>query len=175
MMKIIMNQIFFVFRFFAGIRHHIYVCKDLLPIPSIVVLILVLLFTTGCSDNSMPGTPSPALPTPSVEPTRLLALVSGKITIDDGCIRLITDRFGADYLVAFIPEYSVAIEEDQLRISEPAKEDIIIKQDQVVSLGGGEIGSDKKRINTEALKNVPEHCEGNIWLAYFGDTTNNDK
>ena len=77
--------------------------------------------------------------------------------------------------MAFIPEYSVAIEEDQLRISEPTKEDIIIKQDQAVSLGGGEIGSDKKKINTEALQNVPEHCEGNIWLGYLIESTINGK
>ena len=171
----IMNQITFISRFFAGIRHHIYARKGLLPIPGIVVLILVLLFTTGCTDNSLPATSSPILPTPSVEPTRLLALVSGRITIDDGCIRIIEDQLRTTFLLAFVPEYSVVIEEDQFRISEPAKEDIIIKQDQAVSLAGGIIGSDKTRINIEALKNVPEHCEGEIWLAYFGVTTNNDK
>ena len=175
MTKMIMSRITFIPRFFAGIRYHIYARKGLLPIPGIVVLILVLLFTTGCSDNSLPATSSPILPTPSVEPTRLLALISGKITIDDGCIRIIEDQFGTTYLLAFVPEYSVVIEKDQFRISEPAKEGIIIKQDQAVSLGGGILGSDKKKINTEALKNVPEHCEGNIWLAYLSETTNNDK
>ena len=174
-MKMIMSRITFISRFFAGIRYHIYARKGVLPIPGIVVLFLVLLFTSGCSDNSPPATPSPILPTPPVEPTRLLALVSGKITIDDGCIRIIEDQLRTTFLLAFVPEYSVVIEEDQFRISEPAKEDIIIKQDQAVSLAGGILGSDKTRINIEALKNVPEHCEGEIWLAYLSETTNNDK
>ena len=175
MMKMIMSQITFISRFFAGIRYHIYAHKGLLPIPGIFVLILVLLFITGCSDNPLPGTPSPILQTPSVEPTRLLALISGKITIDDGCIRIIEDQFGTPYLLAFVPEYSVVIEKDQFRISEPAKEGIIIKQDQVVALGGGILGTDKNRINSEALQNVPEHCEGNIWLGYLPETENNNK
>ena len=76
--------------------------------------------------------------------------------------------------MAFAPEYSVVIEGDQLRISEPLKEDKIIKLDQMVVLWGGEVGSEKKRINAEALKNVPEHCEGNIWVAYLNESTNND-
>ena len=171
-----MGQTTLVSRFITNLRYHYFIfCKGSRPTSGIIVSLLVLTILIGCSGYLKPATPSPILPTPSVEPTRLLALVSGKITIDDGCIAIIEDQLGTAFLVAFVPEYSVAIEEDQLRISEPAKEDIIIKQDQVVALGGGIIDSDKKRINTEALKNVPEHCEGNIWLAYLSETTNNDK
>lgn len=171
-----MGQKTLVSEFITKLRYHYFIFyKGSRPTPGIIVSLLVLTILIGCSGYLKPATPSPALPTPSVEPTRLLALVSGKITIDDGCITLIEDHFGATYLVAFIPEYSIEIEVDQLRISEPLKEDKIIKLDQNVVLGGGILGSDKKRINTEALKNVPEHCEGNIWLGYLSESTNNTK
>jgi len=171
-----MVQTTLVSRFITNLRYHYFVfCKGSRTTFGIIVSLLVLTILIGCSGYLNPATPSPVLPTPSVEPTRLLALVSGKITIDDGCITLIEDQFGTTFLLAFVPEYSVVIEEDQFRISEPAKEDIFIKQDQVVSLGGGIIGSEKKKINAEALKNVPEHCEGNIWLGYLIESTNNNK
>lgn len=163
-------------KFISSVQYHYVIIYKVFRLTSgIVASLIVSSILIGCLGYLKHATPSPALPRPSVEPTRLLALVTGIIAVDDGCITLTEDHFGDTYLLAFIPEYSIEIEVDQLRISEPLKADRIIKLDHSVVLGGGILGSDKKRINKEILKNVPEHCDGNIWLGYLTESINDNK
>lgn len=130
------------------------------PLTRAGIALCVGLFTwTACNVGPhKTSAPSPtATPQPKIVTTRLTALLTGELVLEDNCLRV------AGYLLAWPPEFTVDIREDTVEVADGLTgEQVTWRLGETVRVGGGETPDDRL---TEAVRErLPANCRGPYWL-----------
>jgi len=120
-----------------------------------LILILVLLTVTTCGNDHI------SAPTP--EPTRLTALLFGKLVEVEGCLRVNEVDNGASYLLAWPPDFAVDMEEDTVRVLDGSGKEIKLHIGEMVRISGGEVHS-IEYLDERVQQKLPANCSGPYWV-----------
>ena len=120
-----------------------------------LILILVLLTVTACSNGHITE------PTP--EPTRLTALLFGKLVEVEGCLRVNEVDNGASYLLAWPPDFAVSMEEDTVHILDGSGKEIMLQIGEMARISGGEVHS-SEYLDERVQQKLPANCSGPYWV-----------
>jgi len=117
----------------------------------------MLLGLTACAEV-LDTSPKPNLTlTPQVVTTRLTALLIGRLSLQDNCLRV------NGHLLVWPPEFTVSIESETVKVQDGFSADKAIWQiGQEVQLGGGEV--QYQYLTAAVQQRVPTDCKGPYWL-----------
>ncbi len=153
--------------------------QDLIRRPSAVPLMMILLFivVAACSAPSssqlsdLKITPTkietPQLTetaTPYVVATFWTAKLIGKLTIVEGCVRVIDKVDAVSLLLVWPPDFEATIEKDTVHVIGGKvtgnRKEVILHDGEMVLFGGGEISQP----NEQLLSSEPNNCPGPFWV-----------
>ena len=120
-----------------------------------LLLVAVLLAATACGDARTTA--------PTVEPTRLTALLFGKLVETEGCLRVNESDDGASYLLAWPPDFAVSVEDDTVRVIDARGTEIVLHVGDTVRISGGEVRS-IEYLDERVRRELPAHCPGPYWV-----------
>lgn len=114
-------------------------------------LVAVAVLASACRQ------PDSMAATPTRLPTRLAALMAGKLTLSDGCIRV------GDYALAFPPEFDVKIDGDAVTVGDGLTgEQITWQNGGLVEVGGGIVS--RQGMTEPVRTRLSASCREPFWL-----------
>ncbi len=121
------------------------------------VLVAISFAVTAC--NKASGTTMTPNHPPSPIATRLTALLTGELTMVDGCLR------AGGYLLVWPPEFTVSIDRDAIEVVDGLTgKKAVWHIRETVQLGGGEVSY--LSLDEQVLQRLPARCQGAeaFWL-----------
>jgi len=115
----------------------------------------VLLTVTACGNEY--------ITTPTPEPTRLTALLFGKLVQVEDCLRVNEVNSEASYLLAWPPDLVVHMEEDTIQILDEGGKKIVLHIGEMVRISGGEVHS-IEYLGERVQQKLPANCSGPYWV-----------
>ena len=102
------------------------------------------------------------IPDPQTYPT---ALLEGKLVVIERCLRVSATEGGTSYLLVWPPDFSLSADRGALIVLNRAGQ-MLYRQGDTVSIGGGEVPSDEASwLNIPLLRQKPpRECPGPYWL-----------
>jgi hypothetical protein len=131
---------------------------------SAVLLMSLSLFLLTSSPTVIRSTPQVQLSaSPHVVATAWTAELRGKLSILDGCIRVIENKQSANYLLVWPPDITATIDKNTIQITTGVvtgnKKIIVLQDGEGVYLSGGE--------TTQPGSPIPSNCKGPYWVVGF--------
>ena len=123
-----------------------------------------LLFVSCAANRTIPRTPtiSPVLAQPLVEmspvPTRLAALLSGRLAVEKECVRV------NGFSLVWPPEISVVLTDQSITVVQEHSGALYVNAGDLVNVGGGVIGSTTPQLDDFLRKQMTKKCSGEYWL-----------
>ena len=125
------------------------------------VIFFVLLSLAACNTKPHESQVATSVATPPIIATRLLALMVGKLTIENECLRI------NDYLLVWPPDFTVTIKEDMVEITDKLTGDEAVwRNRETVQVGGGEVSylSLDEQVRQRTLAQCSKGGVGAFWL-----------
>lgn len=121
----------------------------------LLIVIAISLTSVGC--NLQPRTT--ALP----EPTRLLALLEGQLTVVNDCSRVNSATNDISYLLVWPPDSVITIDGKTLQITTYNGKQIALQIGEVVRVSGGEVKV-VEALSEVTRQKIPPGCLGPYWV-----------
>ena len=146
-----------IYKFASDITASLSTGRNLVPF--LITVVIISIFTIGCSSNSMDTVqPEPYFPTYKEPQTIfLLLMLQGELTADEGYLR-VNDR-----LIIWPYGYSLDTENGEIRIINEESQPVA-KVGDTIRLGGG--GASASFVEEKIGQLLPEGCEGPYWLGW---------
>lgn len=96
-------------------------------------------------------------------PTRLTALLFGKLIAVDGCLRVNASPGDTSYLLAWPPDFEVSVEENTVHILKGDGQEVVLHIGEMVRLSGGEVYA-IGALSEPVRQGLPANCPGPYWV-----------
>lgn len=96
-------------------------------------------------------------------PTRLTALLFGKLVTVDGCLRVNASFGDVSYLLAWPPDFEISVKEDTIHIVKEDGQEVVVRIGEMVQLSGGEVYA-IEALSEPVRQRLPANCPGPYWV-----------